>query len=164
MLDVMRMRFKEDGTFRMMVYAVALVLTIVNCPLVSVLAAGGLGRVGLGFKFLLLLATAVSGVLTLGLYYVSDSIGVFIGVVSFLTKIATGFTAVLAALTSWMLGLGILLQVIMPPIIMVAGALMGLMLGMMLPVVFVPLMGFIARLGQPQRAGRQSKKAVDAAN
>ena len=53
---------------------------------------------GLGFKFLLLLATAVSGALTLGLYYVSDSIGVFIGVVSFLTKIATGFTAVLAAL------------------------------------------------------------------
>ena len=68
---------------------------------------------------------------------------------------------VIVALTSWMLGLGILLQVIMPPIIMVAGALMGLMLGMMLPVVFVPVMGFIARLGEPQRAGGQSRKAAD---
>ena len=56
----------------------------------------------------------------------------------------------MAALTSWALGLGVLLQLILPPIIMAAGVLMGLIFAMALPVVFVPLMGFIARLGDTE--------------
>ena len=43
MLDVMRMRFKEDGMFRMMVYAAALVLDDCELPPGKRVGCGRLG-------------------------------------------------------------------------------------------------------------------------
>ena len=146
-MNELKMRFKKDRMFRMMVYGLALVLTFVNCPLVTRLASGALSHASGGMKVYLIIQTAILGGVTLGLYYVSNGIGAFVLVTSFLTKIAAGFTAVMAALTSWALGLGVLLQLILPPMIIAGGVFMGIALAMAFPAVFVPLMATIARLG-----------------
>ena len=149
-MNELRMRFKRERMFRLAVYGLALALTFVNFPLVTSLTGGIWGHLDWGGRMVLLAKTIILGVATLGLYYVSNGIGAFVLVTGFLARLAAGFTALMAALTSWALGLGVLLQLILPPIIMAAGVLMGLIFAMALPVVFVPLMGFIARLGDTE--------------
>ena len=146
-MNELRMRFKRERMFRLAVYGLALALTFVNFPLVTSLIGGLWEHLDWSGKMVVLARTIILGVATLGLYYVSNGIGAFVLVTGFLARLAAGFAALMAALTSWALGLGVLLQLILPPIIMAAGVLLGLIFALALPVVFVPLMGFLARLG-----------------
>lgn len=136
-LNDWKVRFPKEKKVRMKVYLVAAVVT-----LVMQFAAWCM----LGGSFLGAVVTVASVGATLALYYVSGGFCAFLVVMRCISKAAYWICSVLAFLTAWMVGMGLVVQILLPPMIVMCCCMTGVMMALMMPGVFVPMLYVVSKL------------------
>ena len=148
-------RYAVDKSFRRVVFLVAVVLTLGNWMLISMLQESGSSAMNDG---LFVLMIAVMAVLNLVTYYVAGGIGGCLALLKWPTRICEAIIAIIASFT---LFLGPLVWLFC----WVVGAYMALVLAFSLPVVGVPLAGVlsgrIVKAYAPEAAAEASYSEVD---
>ena len=145
----LRGKFQENRKFRMQVYLAAAIMTLIN-----IMALSLFGRFGANPLSTLGLVITAGG--TLALYYISDGITAFAALMTVISKIASVFAKGMTFLTAWAVGLGVLLQILIPVFAVGGVLLFGLVFAYTLPIVFVPVLHMIGRFLKRRARAKQA--------
>ena len=143
-LKMLRGKFHIERNFRLQVYLITLIFTFVNMlTFVQWKDMNSPWAVP---------ALLISGIFTLGIYYITDSIRSFVKIVRTLSKIAKVFAQILGTLTAFTLGLGRIFGICMGYAGVAMVVMVGVVLAYILPIVFVPALSFISSKFLPDKS------------